>query len=339
MAQSAKLKDYHEFTAILRDGIQRTGMKGCHCIVALSGGPDSVALLRGLVSCGSEFNLEITAAHINHQLRDEESDSDAVWVSDFCAELGIPCNMVEIDVARLAQEEGIGIEEAARTARYDALLRLANEHDSSLIAVAHHRNDQAETVVGNFLRGSGIAGLRGMQRSRALDDQIRVVRPMLDASQACVLSYLASIDQDYRIDSTNQQSVATRNRIRNELIPKLENEFNPAIVDAMVRTAEQAREIEEIVESLVSDLMRVALKYQDKDTIRVDCNVLQGQNRHLIRSLFHQIWRRQNWPRKAMNYLSWDNLASLTQNAGAVTLPGNIDARRRGSLLVVTRSC
>ena len=338
MAESAKSNSELEFAATLKEGMRRTEMFSCHCLVALSGGPDSVAMIQGLTQFRAEFDLRISAAHINHQLRGQESDDDAVWVNDLCNKLKVPMFGIKVDVKAAAHEKGIGIEEAARKARYEFLLTLAEEHGCQVIAVAHHRNDQAETVLGNFLRGSGIAGLRGMQSSRNISDQIRVVRPMLDASQASVLQYLESIGQDFRVDSTNRQNVATRNKIRNELIPKLESDFNPAIVDGMVRIAEQAREIEEIIESLVSDLMTVALKYQDNDTVRVDCNVLQGQNRHLIRALFHRIWRLQDWPRKTMTYSSWDNLASLTENAGAVTLPGNIDARRRGSLLVVTRS-
>ncbi|MBM82697.1 MAG: tRNA lysidine(34) synthetase TilS [Planctomycetaceae bacterium] len=326
----------HQFLAQLDEGLDACRLDGV-CLLAVSGGADSVAMLRGMLEVVDGKEVIVNVAHIDHQLRDDSAD-DSAWVESLCEELGVPCTLRSVDVRRLAAEQGLGIEEAARKARYSALEQIAVATSCSAICVAHHRDDQAETVLANLLRGSGVSGLRGMLSRRELSNDVSLVRPMLSISHETVLGYLEDIGQGFRTDETNADNKATRNRIRNKLIPQLRDEYNPAVVDTLCKTAKQAKDLEEIVDSIVLDLMKVVIKYQDKSTVRIDCSVLAETNRHVVRALFHRVWRDQQWPRQAMSFAAWDRLASLTVDVGAVTLPGKIYARRREQLLVISRS-
>lgn len=201
-------------------------------LVALSGGADSVALLRMLHQQG----VEIAALHCNFHLRGEESDRDENFVSDLCQKLDIPLYIKHFDARSFAAEHHISIEMAARELRYAWFEEMRQELGAEDIAVAHHRDDQAETVLLNLIRGTGLRGLAGMHERSG-----HIVRPLLHMSRQDILDYLSQIGQEYITDSTNLERDALRNRIRLDVIPLLQ-EINPQATSHIAEAAQHVAE-------------------------------------------------------------------------------------------------
>ena len=225
--------------------IERTRMfgPGDLVVVAVSGGPDSTALLHVLVTLAAEHSIRLHVAHLNHRLRGAESDEDARFVRQLAAGLGLQATIEARDVLRLGRERRLGIEEAARAARYAFLAEVVDRLNAVGVAVGHTADDQVETVVMHWLRGSGLAGLRGMQpvsQIRLGPDAggrvLKVFRPLLEVTRTDVLSYCRSERLPTRQDASNIDPRFLRNRVRNELLPLLE-QYNPAIREAILRTA------------------------------------------------------------------------------------------------------
>ena len=181
-------------------------------LVALSGGADSVALLRVLLVLG--YHCE--AAHCNFHLRGEESDRDERFVNELCKGLGVTLHVTHFDTVAYASRHHVSIEMAAREMRYDWFEQLRKERGMAVIAVAHHRDDSVETFLLNLVRGTGIQGLKGIAPKNGA-----IVRPLLDVGRTDILAFLASIGQDYVMDSTNQRDEFTRNKLRLNVLPLL----------------------------------------------------------------------------------------------------------------------
>jgi tRNA(Ile)-lysidine synthase len=328
----------HEFLAALREGCRSCGLDGKNVLIAVSGGADSVALLRGLCELQAELRLRLHAAHLNHQLRGDAADADARWIADLCGRLDVPATIGTADVQALADESGNGVEEAARRARYAFLEETAAAIGCTHLAVAHTADDQAETILHHILRGTGLAGLRGMPAARPLKSGLLLVRPLLAVDRPAVLRFLADLWQDYRHDPSNADPAFTRNRIRERLLPLLEAEFNPQIREALRKLGRQAAGWQEQVECEARILLQKGLTDATRDLCRIDCEFLQDQPRHVVRECFALLWRRQDWPRREMGFAEWERLAELAANGGTATLPGAVRATRRGNLLVLERT-
>ncbi len=214
--------------------------RGAKLIVGLSGGADSVALLHLLHSWQEEENWQITAVHIHHGLRGKEADEDARFAEDFCASLGIPCVVKGYDVAKEAKLRGLGEEETGRILRYAAFREAAGREGR--IAVAHHRKDQAETVLMRLCRGTGLTGLTGMSPVRG-----DICRPLLFCDREEVEQYCRENHLFWREDATNQQEKYTRNKLRLRILPLLE-EINPKAVAHIAETASLLAEEEDFLE-------------------------------------------------------------------------------------------
>lgn len=210
-------------------------------VVAVSGGPDSIALLHALHEFGSTLRLELLIAHLDHGLRGEEGARDAAQVGELAGKLGLP---VEIGVRRVSAPRGTSLEEAARTVRYAFLSEVAARHRARYVAIAHTADDQAETLLMRLLRGAGPRGLQAMTPIAARAG-VSVVRPLLDATRDLVRSYLNDHQLPFRLDRTNKDLRLERNRIRHVLVPLLSSEFNPSIVVGLGRTAEIMNEVDE----------------------------------------------------------------------------------------------
>lgn len=213
---------------------------GAKLIVGLSGGADSVALLHLLHSWQKEENWQITAVHIHHGLRGREADEDARFAEDFCASLGIPCVVKRYDVAKEAKLRRLGEEETGRILRYAAFREAAGEEGR--IAVAHHRKDQAETVLMRLCRGTGLTGLTGMSPVRG-----DICRPLLFCDREEIEQYCRENRLPWREDATNQQEKYTRNKLRLRILPLLE-EINPKAVAHIAETASLLAEEEDFLE-------------------------------------------------------------------------------------------
>jgi tRNA(Ile)-lysidine synthase len=221
-------------TTLLRPGM-RLG-------VGVSGGADSVALLRALYERKAELGLVLHVAHLHHGLRGAEADADLEFVRALAAGLGLPFHEGRVETAREAQENGESIEEAARRLRYGWFRRLTVETPLDALATAHTRDDQAETVLGKFLRGAWTEGLAGIAPKLEWPEG-KVVRPLLGATRGEVESYLKALGQGWREDTSNRDEAYTRNRIRHELLPLLEG-WNPRLREHMAQMADVAREEE-----------------------------------------------------------------------------------------------
>jgi tRNA(Ile)-lysidine synthase len=211
-------------------------------VVAVSGGPDSVCMLDILAKLRRELGMELHIAHLNHQLRGEQSDADARYVSDLSERLKIPATINSRDVDTYRKRHHLTLEEAAREVRYPFLAEVAGSVGAEEVAVGHTRDDQVETILMHLLRGSGIRGLRGLlpvSRWRSGKDEITIIRPLLELSREETTAYCTQHKLFPRTDDSNASLVPLRNRIRHELLPQL-REYNPAIDTALLRTARLA---------------------------------------------------------------------------------------------------
>lgn len=212
-------------------------------IVALSGGADSVALLLILKSIG----MPIEAAHCNFHLRGEESDRDEQFCVNLCEREGIALHRIHFDTFTYAEKHKISIEMAARDLRYRYFAQLAKDIEADGICVAHHRDDNVETLLLNLLRGSGVDGLAAIAPKNG-----NILRPLLCISRQDVLDYLAERNQDYVTDSTNLEDDALRNKIRHHVIPLLET-LNPAAKDNIAQSAKYLRQAKQMLDNLGKD--------------------------------------------------------------------------------------
>jgi tRNA(Ile)-lysidine synthase len=325
-------------------------------VVAVSGGADSVALLRVLAALEpAERPRELVVAHFNHRLRAQAED-DARFVADLAGRLGLAFDLGHADVAALAQEQGDGIEAAAREARYSFLEEVADRRRAHFVATAHTADDQAETVLHRILRGTGVAGLQGIHDIRPVfgRQDVFLIRPLRDIRRATVLEYLAAIHQPYCDDASNLDPRFTRNRIRHQLLPLLEREFNSNVVEALLRLSETARGAQSAINEFVEDLVHEAVEFDtEHQTVVVKREDLGGVNGHLICELFMRIWRDMGWPEQKMGLDHWTELA-FEAEAGEIydeetaeyrlddapykrMFPGKIMAEKKGTELVLTR--
>jgi tRNA(Ile)-lysidine synthase len=218
---------------------------GDHVVVAVSGGADSTALLLCLNALASEFNLSLTVAHLNHQIRAAEADADEEFVRELAARMRLPFVSETAEVKQQAMASRSNLEELARWKRYEFLRRTASQVKAQKIAVGHNMDDQAETALFRFIRGSGLEGLSAIH---PVVDGV-VIRPLLECSRKSVEEYLELQRAPYREDSSNLDFRHARNRIRHELIPYLEENFNPNLIQTLSREALLNREIWSFVKS------------------------------------------------------------------------------------------
>lgn len=322
------------------DFFARLAVKSKAGIIAVSGGPDSVALLRILVMLQSEGRIgRLVAAHINHRLRGEESDADEAFVRKLADQFrGVTVVAFSIDTKSLAADAGDNLESCARNLRYETLAEIADIEEAAWVATGHTADDQAETVLHRLLRGTGLQGLCGIPERRELAPGSEVLRPLLTARRSEVLQYLEEIGQPYRVDSSNRDMRFTRNRIRHELLPQLARDYNPAIVDILCRLATQATDQHGKARAAAAELLQevelpaagATLVFRKEPFCRV--------GRSQTREAFRFVWQREGWPQGDMTFEAWERLAALAdQESGAVDLPGGIRAKSRRGIIQIMK--
>lgn len=245
-------------------------------LVGLSGGADSVALLRVLLSLG----YRCVAVHCNFHLRGEESNRDQHFVEELCNTLNVPLEIPQYDTVEYASRNKISIEMAARNLRYADFETLRQRYGCAVIAVAHHRDDSVETVLLNLIRGTGIRGLTGIKPRNGA-----VVRPLLTLSREDIESYLRTIGQEYITDSTNLQSDYKRNKIRLQLLPLMRS-INPRVDDTIERMSHYLSETEILYSAALNGLKTQVLKKRE-GTIRIDIDSLLQSG--VVHTLLHEI--------------------------------------------------
>ncbi|WP_373652881.1 tRNA lysidine(34) synthetase TilS [Schlesneria sp. DSM 10557] len=320
----------------LRKGFRRGQVEGARVLVGVSGGADSVALLLGSVELAGEFSLEPVVAHLNHGLRGEASDADAAWVERLAGSLGLPIERGDLSGELLRDAPG-GLEERARECRYRFFDEAARKRNCSTLLLAHTANDQAETVLHHLLRGTGLSGLTGIPFTRTTASGLRLVRPLLATTRKTIEDYLRERGQTFCTDLSNDDPAMTRNRLRHQILPILRDTVNPQVDEALARLAEQATDVQAILQSRARELLEQSILDVQPESCRLDVSQLSQQPRHLIREVFRELWQQQGWSRQGMGFVHWDRLADLLQNRKAVHLPDRVEARFGSETLLVLR--
>ena len=225
---------------------------GDKLVLGVSGGPDSISMLKILKDIRNDKNLhmefDIIVAHVNHMIREEAKD-DENFVKDFCKKIDVPFYSKSIDVQKIANNNKIGTEEAGRNARYEFFDEILVKTNSNKIAIAHNKNDKVETMIMNMLRGSGIAGLKGIEPIK----NNKYIRPLIECERFEIEQYCKENNIEARIDRTNFENIYTRNKVRNVVIPYIKQEFNPNIIQTMDRLSELVKEENEYLENTVKN--------------------------------------------------------------------------------------
>ena len=222
-------------------------------IVAVSGGPDSVALLHILFLLSREWDWRLVVAHVNHGFRGSESDAEAKLVEQLANKLGLPFEGVTLDLPAYIRQSGMNSQAAAREKRYEFLHHVAEKHACTRIATAHHADDQMETIIMRFLRGSGSSGLAGILARRPFKN-VELIRPILRITKHDLLTFCLNNGLHYCVDSSNQKQEYTRNRVRLELIPMLKS-YNPNLLETLSRLADTTREEDAFLHAEASALL------------------------------------------------------------------------------------
>jgi tRNA(Ile)-lysidine synthase len=300
---------------------------GSAVVVGVSGGPDSLCLLHIMSRIASEYPLHLYVAHLHHGLRGADADADARFVQAFARELGLPHVDGRIDVQALAAREGRSVEEAARQARYAFLRDVALDAGAGVIAVGHNADDQAETVLMHFLRGSGVSGLRGMLPRTPLTDyrlvsgegdavaspvtQLWLVRPLLQVGRDRIVAYCVAHGLAPRFDRSNEDTTYFRNRLRHELLPVLET-YNPAFRKVLTHTAEVMAGDAEVLRERVEAAWEQAALLAESHEVRLDLAVWRslpiGLQRAVLREAVHRL-------RRSLRDINWEHIEQAARLA------------------------
>lgn len=329
-----------DFPARLLAAWPAAGWSDVHVLVAVSGGPDSMALLAALLAAKQQVGGagKLFAGHVDHSLRGDDSTADAEWLAAECRRLGVPLFIEKANVGEVAEVRGDGMEEAARTTRYEILTRMAETLGARFVALGHHRDDQLETILFRLLRGSGLRGLAGMPAVRPLSPSVVAVRPLLGVGRSEIADYLTTIGQASREDATNQDAeVAARNAVRHEILPPIRERFGRSAEAAILRAGEQAAEAQAFIEQLAGELLAECQPVHERSvagdtaSITLQATPLAEAAPLLVSEALRQAWRDAAWPEQSMTYNWWRQLALFAQSpegAPPLNLPGDIRAAR-----------
>ena len=248
---------------------------GDKLVVAVSGGPDSISMLNILNEIKKDgiISFEFVVAHVNHMIR-KEAKEDEEYVKKYCNENKIEFYSKSIDVKKLANNNKVGTEEAGRMVRYKFFDEVLEKTGSNKIGVAHNKNDKAETIIMNMIRGSGITGLKGIEAKRG-----KYIRPLIECERAEIEDYCEKEKLNPRIDKTNFENTYTRNKIRNILIPYIKKEFNPNIIETLNRLSSLVTDEEDYIEEQVEKIYKEIVIDEDEKEIVVDLKAFNKQEK------------------------------------------------------------
>lgn len=308
------------FLTALERGLKLCGVsRGERVLVGVSGGADSVALLTGLHRLAdSEWRLSLVVAHFDHGLRGDESRADANWVRELAKSLGLPY----VEGRGQGEPSDSRVEETARRQRYEFFTTAAAEQHSPFVAIAQTADDQAETVLHHVLRGSGLAGMRGIPRVRPLGDCATVIRPLRDVDRTAVLDWLTKAGATWRTDATNAETRFTRNRIRHQILPLLTDGVHPDAAGHLCQLAEQAAEWEAAWDEIAARIESAAILSESSQSVRLRTSELRDWPDFALATVAQRLWKRQSWPRREMNRASWLRWVSTVRSGGTVDFPG-----------------
>ncbi|HEM7410463.1 TPA: tRNA lysidine(34) synthetase TilS [Clostridioides difficile] len=309
--------------------------KGDKIVLGLSGGPDSVCLLHVLNRLKKDFNIEIYAAHLNHQIRGIEAQKDALYVSKLCEDMGIIFFVKSINVPKYCENEGLSLEEGARKLRYEMFYEIKDKIKANKIAIGHNLNDQAETVMMRIMRGTGLKGLKGI-------DYIRdncIIRPILDVERNEIEEYCEAYNLNPRIDKTNLENIYTRNKIRLDLLPYMKDNFNSNVIESIVRMSNSLKSDNDYIEKEAEAKFREVSNIKEKGFVEINLDdfvcLHDAIKVRVLRNSIKHILGDTNFV--AQRHI--EDIMSLEDNSKVnkmLTLPRNIFVYRKKDSIILT---
>lgn len=241
--------------------------EGDKIVIGVSGGSDSITLLYLLNKYKEKFKIKLYVCHINHKIR-EDSTIDEQYVENMCEKMNVPFYKKRVQVEQIAKENKMGTEEAGRIIRYEFFKEIAKKENANKIAIAHNMNDNAETMLLNLIRGTGLLGLEGITPK-----ENNIIRPLINSKKTDINNFCKENNIEYKIDSTNKQNIYRRNIIRNEVIPKLE-EINPNIVETLSRTSKIIKQNNTFIkETTKSEYKKIAHIISNEEKTHIEINL------------------------------------------------------------------
>ena len=306
---------------------------GNKVLIGLSGGADSVALLKVLRELKSDFDLDLEALHVNHKIRYDDSDKDEKFCIDFCDKLDIPITIFREDIPALAEKEKKGLEETARDFRYKVLNEIADKNRIDKIAVAHHADDQVETLLFRIFRGTGRSGLIGIPIK-----QNKIIRPFLHVTKKEILSFLQDEEIEFCYDYSNEDNNFTRNYIRNSLLKDIRKNINSSVDSNLLNLADTLLEEDRFLESIVLEKTKESVTKSRGGKIELALELFCG----------YDIWLRRRVLRYCLSAISGDGLGpdkkvverldhACCNFRNGISLPGNIEATRSDKNMIFYR--
>ncbi|MBI5359730.1 MAG: tRNA lysidine(34) synthetase TilS [Planctomycetes bacterium] len=313
---------------------------GDSIVVSASAGPDSTALLDILNTLSKEKRWKIHVAHLNHKIRGAESDADAEFVKNLALKYGLPFTIESIDIPSLAEKSTDSLENIAREQRYMFLKYVAETVGANKVATGHTIDDQAETVLLRLMRGTGLRGLQGILHVRRITKRspILVIRPLLEIDKELILGYLTQKKIDYRIDSTNLTNHYLRNKVRNTLIPKLQEEYNLEISTLLAQLANQSAEMFSYFEAEVSGALRRIIVEEEDNRITLDAKHLAREHIFLQTNIITSAITLLKGNTTGITYKHYRSILNLLEKNGSCAeaqLPGKISILKEYDRLII----
>lgn len=325
---------YSVFTKNVLDTICGENMilSGERVVVAVSGGADSVALLNVLLRIRKKVGFDVLVANADHGIRGEKSKKDSEFVKCLAKEYGVPYEHGELDLEELVRC-GISLEEAARKARYDFLVRVAKKTNSQAIATGHNINDQAETLLLRFVWGTTLAGLSGIYPVRH-ERGIKIIRPLVETSREDIMDFLNEISCPYRIDETNSDPAFRRNKVRQELLPLMQR-MNPNVLRSISSMAESIRDDYSFLKKVKKEICGEKSMAVPEEFSLSELLLLPKAVR---RELFKCMYEKAGGTIKKLRFLHWkkvDNLIRRPKEGASLNMPDGITTGIKGGRLYV----
>ena len=311
--------------------------RGSKVLIGISGGPDSVALLLALHSIASSFGVSLYAAHLNHGFRGKEAAGDASFVQDLCLRLGVVCEVGFTDVPSLIKSIGGSPQAVAREARFKFLHEVSRRYACDLLALGHHLDDQAETVLLNIVRGSGVEGLSAMPPKSTGLHGLRIIRPLLNQKRSTIENFLVTLSENYRIDSSNLKDDYSRNFVRHKVMPQLYT-LNPRVAESISRLAQAAACDDDYFATKVTEAWPTTVA-GSSEGIHMSVEALSRLDISISSRLIRRVWQQDS-----SLELSYQHVMAILGLCGKqagkrIALPGENLALRSSSSIILMKEC
>lgn len=309
--------------------------KGDRIVAGVSGGADSVCLFHVLLELKKEYSIQLFVVHIHHGLRPVDADRDEAYVKELCKRHAVFCHSVRADVSGLSQREGLSLEEAGRVARYEEFYRFLQENKCNKIAIAHNKNDNAETFLFNLFRGSGLTGLRGIPPVRN-----EIIRPLLAVEREEIEHYLRERAIEYCNDSTNSTDDYSRNQIRNQILSYAKENLNKEVIEHITMASGRIREANEFIEKQIEKcLPKILIQGKDK-LYRMDVEELKKEDRIIQRGIVRRFIENLGNGLKDIDFLHIELVLSLMEKEVGKTihLPYGLAAVREYETILLNKA-